>query len=203
MFCQFPINIEWDGEGVRCSERGSVTIEATVVISLVLMLLFGCLGTLLTIFVDSQMEWVIQSASDEMNIIAIPISDRTDLLRETMRVKVDKQVAIRAINNFVEIKDILFEKVDNYEINMWEVSYDYKFVSFSGTESILVPFKSGNEDDGLRFESSTVFVTKYGEKYHIDLCFHLRKSKFPIDLDAALQRGYEPCKNCHNNIESR
>jgi len=196
-------NIERDGGSVKRSEKGSVTIEATIVISLVLMLLFGCLGTLLTIFVDTQMEWAVQSASDEMNIIGIPFSDRTDLLRDLMWIKINKQVKNRSINNFVEIRELSYKKVNGHEINMWEVSYDYKFISFAENEKIQVPFKTGNENDGLKFESSTVYITTYGEKYHMEQCFHLRKSKFPIDLDEALKKGYEPCKNCHKNIESR
>ncbi|MBE0449309.1 MAG: hypothetical protein IBX70_00555 [Clostridia bacterium] len=66
-----------------------------------------------------------------------------------------------------------------------------------------IPFKRGNDNDGLKFESSTVYITTYGEKYHLEHCFHLRKSKFPIDIDEAAAKGYEPCKNCHKNIESR
>lgn len=188
---------------MKRSEKGSVTIEATIVVSLVLILLFGCLGTLLTIFVDTQMEWAVQSASDEMNIIGIPFADRTELLGELMRNKVNKQVANRSIDNFVEVHEVSLENVNGHAINMWEVSYDYKFVSFADNEKIHVPYKSGNENDGLKFESSTVYITTYGEKYHIDECFHLRKSKFPIDLDEAVKKGYEPCKNCHKNIESR
>ena len=188
---------------MKRSEKGSVTIEATIVISLVLMLLFGCLGTLLTIFVDTQMEWAVQNASDEMNIIGIPFADRTDQLRDLMWIKVSKQIANRSIDNFVEIQELSLEKVDGHSINMWEVSYDYRFFSFAEIEKIHVPFKTGDENDGLKFKSSTVYITTYGEKYHIDDCFHLRKSKFPIDLDEAVEKGYEPCKNCHKNMESR
>lgn len=188
---------------MKRSEKGSVTIEATIVISMVLLLLFGCVGTLLTIYVDTQMEWVVQSASDEMNIIGMPFSDQTELLKDMMRVRVNKGVVDRAIDNFVEITALNLETINGHDINLWEISYDYKFASFASNEKIHMPFKAGNDNDGLKFESSTVYITTYGEKYHLERCFHLRKSKFPIDVDQAVKQGYEACKNCHKNIESR
>lgn len=188
---------------MKRSEKGSVTIEATIVISLVLLLLFGCVGTLLTVYVDAQMEWVVQGASDEMNIIGMPFSDRTDLLKGLMWAKVKKQSENRFVDHFVEISEITLESVNGHDIDLWIISYDYTFLSFSSTEKIQIPFKRGNDNDGLKFESSTVYITTYGEKYHLEHCFHLRKSKFPIDIDEAAAKGYEPCKNCHKNIESR
>lgn len=201
--CQWSTSIEREGEYVKRSERGSVTIEATIVISLVLLLLFGSVGTLLTIYVDTQMEWTVQSASDEMVIIGMPFSDRAELLKNLMMVKVSKGILDREIEHFVEITALTLENINGHDINIWEISYDYKFLSFASNKKIKMPFKVGNDNDGLKFQSSTVYITTYGEKYHLEQCFHLRKSKFPIDIDEAVSKGYEPCKNCHKNIESR
>ncbi len=41
----------------------------------------------------------------------------------------------------------------------------------------------------------TVYVTRTGKKYHRDGCRYL-KSRRAISLDAAIERGYEPCKVC-------
>lgn len=40
-----------------------------------------------------------------------------------------------------------------------------------------------------------VYVTKTGEKYHIESCQYLRYSKIKIDLDQAKERGFTACVN--------
>lgn len=44
--------------------------------------------------------------------------------------------------------------------------------------------------------TTTVYVTKTGEKYHKDGCSSLSKSKIPISIDDAKAQGYEPCSKC-------
>ncbi len=192
-----------EGADVKRSEKGSVTIEATIVISIVLLFLFGSLGTLLTVFVDTQMEWAIQNASDEMSIRGIPFSDQKVVLNGMMLMNINDEIEDRSIDHFVEIKTLRLEEFKGHNISLLEVSYDYKFVTFIRQQVVQMPFMSGDVNDRLKFESSTVYITTYGEKYHMQHCFHLRKSKLPIDIDEAVYRGYEPCKNCHKSIESR
>ncbi len=45
--------------------------------------------------------------------------------------------------------------------------------------------------------STIVYITKTGAKYHKDGCSSLRKSKIPVTLQEAVDRGYEPCKICN------
>ncbi len=42
----------------------------------------------------------------------------------------------------------------------------------------------------------TVYVTNTGAKYHVGSCSSLRKSKIPISLQEAKERGYGSCKRC-------
>jgi len=48
-----------------------------------------------------------------------------------------------------------------------------------------------NADDSI-----IVYITKTGSKYHLATCGSLRKSKIPITLKEACQRGYSPCSVC-------
>jgi micrococcal nuclease len=41
-----------------------------------------------------------------------------------------------------------------------------------------------------------VFVTRTGEKYHLDGCSSLRRSRIQTTLEQAQERGYEACKLC-------
>ncbi len=43
----------------------------------------------------------------------------------------------------------------------------------------------------------TVYITNTGEKYHLDGCSSLSKSKISTSLESAKSRGYEPCKRCN------
>ncbi|MBP7204945.1 MAG: hypothetical protein KBA54_00350 [Candidatus Cloacimonetes bacterium] len=49
-------------------------------------------------------------------------------------------------------------------------------------------------------QNQTVYVTKSGDKYHLEGCRHLRfRSKIPISIANAVEEGYEPCKTCKPN----
>ena len=45
-------------------------------------------------------------------------------------------------------------------------------------------------------ESTLVYVTRTGTKYHLAGCHHLRHSKIPITLAEAQKRGYSACSAC-------
>jgi len=45
-------------------------------------------------------------------------------------------------------------------------------------------------------DTTTVFVTKTGKKYHRKDCHYLRYSRIPVTLREAVLEGYEPCKVC-------
>lgn len=44
--------------------------------------------------------------------------------------------------------------------------------------------------------TTTVYITKTGEKYHRGGCSSLRRSQFAVSLKEAVQRGFGPCKIC-------
>lgn len=45
--------------------------------------------------------------------------------------------------------------------------------------------------------SSIVYVTKTGEKYHKSSCSYLRQSKIQMNLSDAKAQGYTPCSRCY------
>lgn len=46
------------------------------------------------------------------------------------------------------------------------------------------------------YAAETVYITKTGKKYHREYCKSLKKSKIPIELNQAKQKGYTACKLC-------
>jgi len=45
-------------------------------------------------------------------------------------------------------------------------------------------------------EGTIVYITRTGKKYHAGDCRYLSKSKIPITLKDAIQKGYTPCSVC-------
>jgi len=46
-------------------------------------------------------------------------------------------------------------------------------------------------------DSTIVYITRTGKKYHRDNCSYLRQSKIPITLKEACERGFSPCSRCN------
>ena len=45
-------------------------------------------------------------------------------------------------------------------------------------------------------QSQTVYVTRYGNRYHRANCGYLTRTQRPIGISAAREAGYTPCKVC-------
>lgn len=52
------------------------------------------------------------------------------------------------------------------------------------------------ENQAKANEDTIVYITKTGKKYHSGNCRYLSKSKIPISLKEAIQKGYAPCSVC-------
>ncbi len=46
-------------------------------------------------------------------------------------------------------------------------------------------------------DTDTAYITKYGKKYHRENCGYLYKSKIPIIVGEAKEKGYSPCTLCN------
>jgi hypothetical protein len=63
----------------------------------------------------------------------------------------------------------------------------------NGSFGILTEKEEGLD---LEPEGNLVFITRTGIRYHKGSCWHLRKSKLPIEMGEAKAKGYTPCKVC-------
>lgn len=54
------------------------------------------------------------------------------------------------------------------------------------------------KDEGidLAFDSTVVYITRTGIRYHIGSCRYLHSSKIPTEINEAKEKGYTPCKVC-------
>lgn len=49
-------------------------------------------------------------------------------------------------------------------------------------------------------QTETVYITRYGERYHKQNCSQIKNSiAFPVSLSEAMGKGYTPCKTCYSD----
>lgn len=63
-------------------------------------------------------------------------------------------------------------------------------------EGVVIPFYQLERSHLQVQNSPEVFVTRSGRKYHHPNCHYLRKSRIPISIMEANQKGYSPCNTC-------
>ncbi|MBQ8522037.1 MAG: hypothetical protein IJ458_00045 [Clostridia bacterium] len=66
------------------------------------------------------------------------------------------------------------------------------------TEQKIISNNSSYEkkDDYINDVTLTVWVTKYGERYHVPGCGHVKKVYRKLTVKQAKLRGYTPCFHC-------
>jgi methylphosphotriester-DNA--protein-cysteine methyltransferase len=50
--------------------------------------------------------------------------------------------------------------------------------------------------DSDELDELIVYITNTGTKYHRETCNSLRRSKIPVTMEQAIERGYEACRVC-------
>ena len=62
----------------------------------------------------------------------------------------------------------------------------------------LAPQASSQSSDApaVQTKDCTVYITRYGHRYHKAGCRYLRQSSFSISRSEAVARGYMPCRVC-------
>lgn len=81
--------------------------------------------------------------------------------------------------------------IERFDVKMVHTAVERGWLN--GSNGVLT-----SEDEGLDLEpeGSTVFITRTGIRYHKGSCWHLRRSRVPVDITEAKDRGYTPCKVC-------
>ncbi|MBM7561961.1 hypothetical protein [Fusibacter tunisiensis] len=181
--------------------KGSTSIEAVIVFSLALALVIMSIGTIFTLYVDTQMDWTLTNSCDDFKWVPELLNPYEKLTESIMAQKILKDLHNTQLKSMVSNVDVSFQSTEHTNLIIVYLTYDYKFPTYKKSHIADYFMVDSTSDDGLSFESSTVFITNTGVKYHLESCFHLRKSKIPIDLQEAVNRGYTSCKNCYGNVE--
>jgi len=187
-------------------KRGSVVIEAVITFSLFLMTLIILIGTLMTIVVDEKLDWAAMRTKDELAFSLMPFKGHSShlinsienhLLTQMAQIITDDKVSELGMTSMVKGLEQSRLRANAHGIAELTLHYEYAFLSLKKESFLILPVAPLVISDGITFDDDLVYITNYGEKYHLSKCHHLRKSKYGIKIDEAKAKGYEPCKNCH------
>jgi micrococcal nuclease len=90
-----------------------------------------------------------------------------------------------------------FKYLEEFRKYEQEARETWKGLWYGGTEK---PVEAEEREEAITptqaDENTIVYITKTGTKYHSANCRYLSKSKIPITLKEAVERGYGPCSVC-------
>ena len=122
----------------------------------------------------------------------------------------EKNILIQEKKNLEDEKKQLQEEKQNLENQKGILEQENKKLSEqveqlkkesstkSSTSNVTASTNSTSNSTTMQNKNSTiVYVTKTGEKYHKSRCSYLRNSKIQINLSDAKSQGYTPCSRCY------
>ena len=191
------------------NSRGSVTIEATITFTISLFLLFLSVGTVFSILINERMHQIAMEVTGDLQGNVITYFDMKDNIKReaaeyTLEVSAlnhfNEKLTAQHMDSYVKIRSFdshIKSNMDDTGVFKLVVCYEFNIPTVLKSQELSYPIIRTAYGDGVEYESRTVYITRTGEKYHEDSCMHLRRSKIPIDIKNAKERGFEPCKNCH------
>lgn len=187
--------------------KASVTIEATLVITMTMILLMTLVGSILSLYIDEQLEFAFLNAKNELEVACMPFIGHEKVIRRAVNEAILSEIGAwlyqKELEQF-EIDQLIHDlkvtvNFDDLGMGQFTLSYDYTLPTFLSRHQFTLPFSPVVYSDGDQKNYKTVFITTYGERFHRSECHYLRKSKFGISIDKAREEGYTPCKVCYPN----
>lgn len=187
--------------------KASVTIEAALVITISMILIITLVGSILSLYIDEQLEFAFLNAKNELEVASMPFIGHEKVIRRTINEAILSEIGAWLYNRELEkfeidqlIHNLKVEVTfDDLGMGQYKLAYDYTLPTFLGRHQFALPFSPAVYSDGDQRTNKTVFITTYGERFHRSECHYLRKSKFGISIDKAREEGYTPCKVCYPN----
>jgi hypothetical protein len=186
------------------NNRGSLSIEASIGIFVVIILFAFILSIMNALFVN-------EVINQGLYKTAIETSSLKGTNYTIYQSNVSKGLILNGIKKNLkeDIKYNVYEKlvnpnlnVDyNYQKNQGLIQLNYTFALIGKPIEVNKEITFGSflhKSLSIRsLDNHHVFVTNTGSKYHKEGCFYLRHSKQEITLTEALKEEYTPCSKCY------
>lgn len=179
--------------------RASIALEAAVSFSFALCLILLVLGAVISVVASEESDWAALHSVSDLNFVHNSLVDtpRLNSITSTSIATLSYHASMLP-NSLAKPMGMVKAKPDEYGSLRMGFSYRFQVAGILPSDAIILPLGGYKVSDGIDFRDETVYITRTGEKYHKEGCFHLRKSKFGISIDKAVEQGYEPCKHCHS-----
>lgn len=186
-------------------QRGSLTIEALLVMTMLLLILFTTIGFAYAEHIEVEMMAEMQATSSDMSVfMLVPLNTSeypqkvvvTNLLNIWSQSQL--QDAFKGDHLITKINTSQ-SYLDNEEIYMWHVTYEVALPLLSLKKTAVLPVASVYDKRINQTNDLTLYITRTGECYHLETCYHLRQSKIKTTKSEAIENGYRPCKVCLPN----
>lgn len=191
------------------NNRGSVTLEATISFSIALVLIFYLIGTMVSVTINEKINEIALEITGEMQLLGLPFIEDENIIVQVAKTQMFEQLILSKFRMRIKEENLSpFIKVNGLESSlksdfqsggtmMFHFSYDFKLPTLLKTQEIVYPYIGVIHADGLKFESTVVYRTNTGKKYHTGECQHLSQSKIAIDLEEAKKLKLGACKHCN------
>ena len=123
-------------------------------------------------------------------------SERIQLREEKQNLENEKNQLQKEKQNLETQKSELEQKNKNLNEQVEQLKKTSSTKS-STSNTITSTQKTQTSTTTQNTNSTIVYVTKTGEKYHKPSCSYLRKSKIQMNLSDAKAQGYTPCSRCY------
>lgn len=181
----------------RRRRKGSIAVEAAIAFTTSILILVIVLGTLLSVIVSDISDWEALHTKDFVSGIYGGLEPHPNLNLTACLSAANLDFSRRLSEKKLSKNKLVYGAADDY--GFLKLKFEYKTIlkGIRESESIVIPAGGIHASDGVDFSKEIVYITRTGERYHEGNCFHLRKSKFGIELEDAKSKGYTPCKHCH------
>lgn len=183
---------------VMTRRKGSIALEAAVSFTFALCLILIVLGSVLSVIASEESDWAALHSVSDLNLVHNTLINvpRLNSLTSASAATVSFRSTM-AHHSLAKPKGMVLANPDEYGSMSLGFEYRFQVAAILKSDAIILPLGGYKVSDGIDFKEETVYITRTGEKYHKDGCFHLRKSKFGISLEEAVEQGYGPCKHCY------
>ncbi|MBS7526954.1 hypothetical protein KHM83_09710 [Fusibacter paucivorans] len=202
-------SIEMKQPDHRSSRRGSIAIESLIVMTVTMLITFTAIGFVYSIFVETRIVGEMQTISKEMSVIMSATLTSNELpVREVNRLALAGwgTARIRSKCNDLELVTAYSSAtstLDNEGVFIWTLTYDISLPLNVMRKKFSVPVSAALVGDAIKPESTVVYITRTGECYHRETCYHLRQSKIKTTLEKARADGYRACSHCRPHRSTR
>lgn len=150
--------------------------------------------------ISDNYEWVTIACDDSTGIVFFSKKDFAVYGELNSMDLISQAIGVITLNNDKKYKYTTLENISYSTDDITAENSETINEAANITEKPLLtasaePSSQGNviEDNN---NSSVVYVTASGKKFHLDGCSYLNKSKIAITRSQAIADGYEPCSRC-------